>query len=375
MELSKEDIFKIKQVLKDKYPDMDKFEYSSPFINSAHFLESIAQWRLEDFDFVFKLIKQIMYRNELLYIQRSMEYFINLYRNHMDNSKEEYWEKIALEELNILPYFIVESKVKGYNTKTNGIKYLCQKYKKEKEFEKVAELSKIAIILNLSDDTNSGYLGRLENAQKHCGNKTYDFNIRYTSKTLPKLLKNIKKNNKYNFELIKIKENVDDYIVIDIETTGLNLEYCEILQLSAIKYVNNEKTDVFDVLVKPYTTIPNYITEINGITNEMVANANSIDIELPKFLDFIKDAILIGHNIRFDITFITNFCAKLGIDYGKFKVIDTLYLARKNLQLENYKLETIGLSIGYDATYHRAVNDCLATNYVYQHIKKINQQP
>lgn len=364
IELDEKDINTINDIVNSKYSN------STIFLNEVDFLEQVAQWKLDDFEFVFKLIKQIMYLGEVLYIQRSLELFINYYKKNNDNRSEEFWERIALEELKILPYFIEDAKKNGYNTGTKGIKYLCQKYKKDNQYEKVAELSRIAIILNLDDGTTTGYLGRLENAKKHCGESLFTFDIGYSSKTLPNLLKNIKTGKKKsNLVISRLSNFVENYIVIDIETTGLNPEYAEIIQLCAVKYINNKEVEKFNVLVKPKEFIPEHITQINGIDNKMVKNANSISDELPKFMEFIKDAILIGHNIRFDLGFIDMFCNKLGLEYAKFTVVDTLYLSRKFFKLENYKLETVGKFLNCDFTYHRAYNDCIATNTIYQYIK------
>ena len=100
--------------------------------------------------------------------------------------------------------------------------------------------------------------------------------------------------------LIDIPNN---YVVFDIETTGLDPEFDEIIEIGAVKIKDGIKIDTFNSLIKPEYEIDEFITELTGITNEMVENAPSIDEVLPKFMDFIKDYIIIGHNVNFDINF------------------------------------------------------------------------
>ena len=92
-----------------------------------------------------------------------------------------------------------------------------------------------------------------------------------------------------------------DYCVVDLETTGLDSEYDEILELAAIRVRNNQVVDTYSQLVKPEEEIDEFIQRLTGITNEMIANAENIEITLPKFLAFVGDDILVGHNVNFDI--------------------------------------------------------------------------
>ena len=78
------------------------------------------------------------------------------------------------------------------------------------------------------------------------------------------------------------------YIAFDIETTGLDPMYDEIIEIGAIKIENGKEVEVFNTLVKPEYEIDEFISELTGITNEMVKESPSIDEVLPKFIDFIK---------------------------------------------------------------------------------------
>lgn len=150
------------------------------------------------------------------------------------------------------------------------------------------------------------------------------------------------------------------YVVLDLETTGLNYKQDEIIEIAAIKY-SGEEVLTFNEMVRPKSAIPANITKLTGITDEMVQNADSIENVLPKFLDFIGACRLIGHNIKtFDILFINKACQDLGLSPIKNNITDTLPLARKTLRgLANYKLSTVCAHYGIDSLgAHRALEDC-----------------
>lgn len=168
----------------------------------------------------------------------------------------------------------------------------------------------------------------------------------------------------------KTNKFVDDYVVFDLETTGLTPEDNEIIEISALKYKNNVLIDEFSKLVKPSISIPSKITKLTGITNEDVANCNTIDEVLPKFIGFIENYTLVAHNGSFDFSFIEKYLNELNIDYKNNSNIDTLYLARKYLpELDNHKLETLKEYFKLDNVSHRATADCETTNTVYQYCK------
>lgn len=160
-----------------------------------------------------------------------------------------------------------------------------------------------------------------------------------------------------------------DYIVVDLETTGLNPGFNEIIEISAIK-VSGDITSTYSTLIKPENEIDEFITDLTGITNAMVKNAPRIEEELPKFLDFIgsTDAIIVGHNVSFDINFLFTECELSGLPHFSNNFIDTLRIARKLLpQLKHHRLADIvnyyGLS--YDGA-HRAMVDCELTKAIFE---------
>ena len=163
----------------------------------------------------------------------------------------------------------------------------------------------------------------------------------------------------------------DDYVVFDIETTGLNKDFDKIIEIGALKYRNNILVSEFNYLVNPKIKIPEVITTITGIKDTDLITADTIDIVLPKFIDFIEDLPLIAHNSEFDLGFINTNLKLLGMNKLTNKNIDTLLLAKKYLpQMYNYKLETLKKYFKINQVSHRAVWDCYTANYVYQECKK-----
>lgn len=176
----------------------------------------------------------------------------------------------------------------------------------------------------------------------------------------------------HNVELKDASENKHkDYVVFDLETTGLNYQTDEIIQVSALKVKNDEVVDQFNHYVKPANSIPFYITDITGITNEIVANADTIDQVMLEFSDFVDNYILIGHNIaKFDIPFIVN----NGFFREQIKIVDTLRMVRRMkedfpVKLENMKLQTLKDYFGLNYTSHDGLGDCKTNLVVYKKLR------
>ncbi len=166
----------------------------------------------------------------------------------------------------------------------------------------------------------------------------------------------------------------DTFVVFDIETTGLDPSFFEIIEISALKVEKGVIIDQFDSLIKPEERIDEFITELTGITNEMVAEAPSIEEVLPAFMDFIKDEILIGHNISaFDINFIYDNLEYLGIDLITNDFVDTLRLSRILLPNEkHHRLKDLSKIFNIDSTgSHRALKDSEISLEVYNRLKEM----
>lgn len=170
--------------------------------------------------------------------------------------------------------------------------------------------------------------------------------------------------------LNKEKNLVDDYVVFDLETTGFDPKTAKIIEIGALKYRNNELIEEFSVLINPKCSIPDVITAITGIDDELVSNAIFIEEALPKFIAFIEDLPLVAHNSSFDLSFIEENINNLHLPMITNKNIDTVYLARKYIKgVFNHKLETLKNYFHLTYSSHRSIEDCLTTNHVYQYCK------
>ena len=166
---------------------------------------------------------------------------------------------------------------------------------------------------------------------------------------------------------------VDDYVLFDLETTDRNIYRAKIIEIAAVKVRNNEIIEKFDRLVDPKTEIPTEITELTGITNEMVSGVPTINEVLPEFLNFIGNDVLVGHNINtYDLNIINIFTNKISGFSILNDFVDTLDLARHliGINVPNYKLKTLCefWNIKNDNA-HRAYSDVIANNECYQKMR------
>ena len=170
-----------------------------------------------------------------------------------------------------------------------------------------------------------------------------------------------------------LREYVADYTVFDLETTGVRTDYDAIIEISAVKVTGGKVADTFSSLVNPGRPIPYGATKVNGISDEMVADESALDIVFPKFMEFIGEDILVGHNIHsFDMKFIWRVAEEM---YGKTignNYIDTLSMARRCLpQLTHHKLVDIAAYYQIStAGAHRALNDCLMNQQCFELMAK-----
>jgi DNA polymerase-3 subunit alpha (Gram-positive type) len=163
---------------------------------------------------------------------------------------------------------------------------------------------------------------------------------------------------------------VSSYVVFDLETTGLSADVNAIVEIGAVKVVDNNICDRFSMLVNPCQYIPAYLSQKIHITNAMVTDKPKINIVLPKFIDFIGDLPLVAHNASFDMSFLIKNCDRLGIklDNG---AIDTLALSRRYLK-ECKKYNLAYLTDYFNVTLknaHRAYYDAEATQKIFEIIK------
>lgn len=155
----------------------------------------------------------------------------------------------------------------------------------------------------------------------------------------------------------------EDYTVVDIETTGFDPMFDEIIEVAGIKYRGRNEVGRFQSLVKPDDGIPDYITALTGISNEMVADAPSIEDVLPRFLEFIGEDLVVGHNVHFDVNFIYDYAEDFELKPFSNDLVDTLRLSRRLYpELQSHKLSALAAHFGVEPDgEHRALADCVTT--------------
>lgn len=148
------------------------------------------------------------------------------------------------------------------------------------------------------------------------------------------------------------------FICFDIETTGLSAARDKITEIGAVKIENGVITDTFSTFANPEMPIPQKITQLTGITDDMVKDAPSQSEAVGAFLEFAGDNVLVAHNAPFDTSFIAKACEDMGREYN-YTSIDTVAISRAILtDIKNCKLDTIAkfLRLG-DFNHHRATDD------------------
>lgn len=173
--------------------------------------------------------------------------------------------------------------------------------------------------------------------------------------------------------LVEFPEN---FCVLDLETTGLDPKYDEIIEVGIIKVRDNKEVDSFCSLVKPVNSyededengeiskyyVDEFITDLTGITNDMLETAPVLNDIFSDILAFIGDDIIVGHNVNFDINFLYDFARE-----NQYKEInndywDSMKLARRILKdLKHHRLRDLAEFFNLDYSGHRSLNDCKTT--------------
>ncbi len=159
---------------------------------------------------------------------------------------------------------------------------------------------------------------------------------------------------------------VENYIVLDIETTGLSPINNDIIEIAAIEIKNGKVINEFDTLINPGYSIPPFISHLTGINNQMVCTAPYISDIIPNLVNFIGNLPIIAHNASFDMRFITHNCNKFGVCINN-EVIDTLQISRQLYpHFESHKLELIANKLGVNVVNaHRAMADVKVLNNIF----------
>ena len=162
----------------------------------------------------------------------------------------------------------------------------------------------------------------------------------------------------------------EKYIIFDLETTGFSPTDDKIIEIGALKIENNEIVDPFSTLIDPKVEIGLFVTDLTGITDEMLIGKPNIEEVLPKFLEFVggSDTVVVGHNVTFDIGFIKSLYSDFCNSY-----LDTLTLSRKLFpKMAHHRLKDMvkKFDISVEKS-HRALADCEATFQCLNKIKEI----
>ena len=165
------------------------------------------------------------------------------------------------------------------------------------------------------------------------------------------------------------------YIVFDIETTGLSPQKEAITEIGAVKLMDGEVVDTFSKLVNPNRSIPQKITEITGITDDMVKDAPSIEQILPLFLEFCGKNPVVAHNASFDVSFIKAAAERLETTFDN-PVIDTVGLSKELFPNEDkHNLEAVcrRMEVSLE-NHHRALDDAKATAEAFVKMRQIKEE-
>ncbi len=157
-----------------------------------------------------------------------------------------------------------------------------------------------------------------------------------------------------------------DFAVVDVETTGWSPEEAGITEIGAVLLRHGQVVAEFSSLVNPGTPVPAPITELTGISDQMLTVAPPVAAVLPGLLAFARGSVLTAHNARFDVGFLTAACEAAGLPWPGFEVLDTVRLARQLMatpdEVPDCKLRTLADYFGIPARpSHRALADARAT--------------
>lgn len=187
-----------------------------------------------------------------------------------------------------------------------------------------------------------------------------------------------------NAKEIDLKEA--EYVVFDIETTGLSVTSNKIIEIAGVKMKDGKEIDRFAQFVNPHERIPYNIQQLTNITDDMVQDAPELEDVLPKFMEFAGDCILVAHNAKFDLGFIQANLKRLGRAETDNPVLDTLELARLLFPaMKNHRLNTLADKFKVSLeNHHRAIDDSIALGHVlfqllkeaaergYTHLNRLN---
>lgn len=162
------------------------------------------------------------------------------------------------------------------------------------------------------------------------------------------------------------REKLEDFVSIDLETTGLNPKRDRIIEIGAVKYLAGQQAGIYHVYVNPGRKLEARITELTGITQEQVDKAPYIEEVLPELCAFLEELPILGHRVLFDFSFLKQAAVNQDIPFEK-TAVDTLQIARKYLsELPDRSLKELCKYYGIPHEAHRAYEDAQATAALYR---------
>ncbi|MFV0440048.1 MAG: PolC-type DNA polymerase III [Lachnospirales bacterium] len=171
--------------------------------------------------------------------------------------------------------------------------------------------------------------------------------------------------------IVKYRDNINlegEFVVFDVETTGFSNRSCKIIEIGAVKVKGGEIIGEFSEFINPNEPLSDEIKKLTNISDNDLKDKDTIDVILPKFIEFIGDATLVAHNASFDVGFINKNCKDICKKDLENPYIDTVALSWAFIKdVKNYKLNTIVEYFGITLdNHHRAIYDAIATNEVFQ---------
>lgn len=163
---------------------------------------------------------------------------------------------------------------------------------------------------------------------------------------------------------------INEYVVLDLEMTGLSAKTDQIVEIGAVKIKDNCIVETMDCLVNPRCKMPTRVSELTGITDEMLLHGRDRDEAVAELLDFLDGHVLVGQNINFDYSFLKQWAVNHKRPLAA-KACDTLKLARVLLPAEqSKKLENLCAYFGIERKReHRALDDAIETWQVFEKLK------
>jgi len=163
--------------------------------------------------------------------------------------------------------------------------------------------------------------------------------------------------------------SINNLVFLDVETTGLSVSNgAKICELAMLKIVDGKET-IFNKLINPLVSIPYECCQIHGITDDMVKNSPAFCEVAQEVANFIDGYILVGHNAKFDLHFISNEIKNSGVVSPEMYFLDTLKIARQYFSFESNKLGAIAEILGIDVKeHHRAMADVVTTKQIAEYL-------